>query len=126
MNNRLARILVIEDEPAVRAILCRILKEAGHDVLEAKTEWEALQLTLAGRIDAVVIDVGLASTDGIKTMAAIRRLEPEVPLIVASGGDQLEIWRRMETDGLRNRVWWLGKPFKPESLLSILEAALAG
>jgi DNA-binding response OmpR family regulator len=126
MDNKPGRVLVIEDEPAVRAILCRILKEAGHDVLEAKTEWEALELTLAGSIDAVVIDVGLGLKDGIKTMAALRRLQPEVPLIVASGGDQDEIWSRMETDGLRSGVWWLGKPFRRESLLSVVQGALGG
>jgi DNA-binding response OmpR family regulator len=122
----LARVLVIEDEPTVRAIVCRVLKQAGHDVLEARTELEALELTLTGKIDAAVIDVALGSKDGITTMVALRRLQPEVPLIVASGGDRDEIWSRLETDGLRNRVWWLGKPFKPESLLSLLEGALGG
>jgi DNA-binding response OmpR family regulator len=126
MEPRLARVLVIEDEPAVRAILCRILKNAGHVVLEAESEWTALELTLSRMIDVVVMDVGLGSHDGIKTMVAIRRLQAEMPLIVASGNDRDEILGRMQVSGLRSRVWWLGKPFTAEKLLHVVEGALAG
>lgn len=117
---------MIEDEPAVRAVLCRILREAGHDVLEAENEWSALELCLGRRIGLVVVDVDLAGRDGIGAMAGIRHLQPEVPIIVVSGGDRAGILDRIEAKGLRSGVWWLGKPFLRSELLRIVGRALAG
>ena len=45
-------------------------------------------------------------------------------MIVASGGVEEEILLRMEAEGLRSRVWWLGNPFMPGRLLELIACAL--
>jgi CheY-like chemotaxis protein len=121
-----ARILVIEDDAMVRGILCRILRDAGHEVLDAENEPMGLALALEHKLEAVVMDVDLAGRDGIRAMAEIRRLQPEVPCVVVSGSDRGEILCRLEERNLRRRVWWLGKPFVRDELLSTVGQALTG
>lgn len=120
------RVLVVEDEPVVRAVLRRILKEAGHDVVEADSEWSALESCLGRRIDLVILDVDLKGKDGIGAMAGIRQLQPDVPIIVVSGGDRGDILDRIESKRLGSRIWWLGQPFVREELLGMAVRALAG
>ncbi|MBV9949758.1 MAG: response regulator [Myxococcales bacterium] len=67
------RVLVIEDEPDAREILCLILKEAGHEVHAASTGMEGV--TLAGEIepDVALVDIGLPELDGYDVARALRR-----------------------------------------------------
>lgn len=118
------RVMVMEDEAAIRTILCRTLEEARHEVLEAETEWEALELCLSRRVDLAIVDIALGGQDGICAMAAIRRLRPGVPLIVVSGGDREAILDRIQAKGLGSGVWWLGKPFLQGELLRLIGRAL--
>ena len=58
--------LVVEDDPVVRGMAARGLREAGYDVLEAVNGREALDLIGAhtGRLDVVVTDIGMPEMDG--------------------------------------------------------------
>ncbi len=80
---RVARILVIEDEPGVRALLCRMLMDAGHDVLGASDALSAFELLRGAQV--VIGDVTLGGDDGIAVLLAIRLTFPRLPLIVISG-----------------------------------------
>ena len=125
MAGRPVRVLVVEDEPAVRTVICRTLRAAGHEVLEADTEWAALELALTARPDAVVMDFGLPDGDGVRTMAGIRCLRPGTALIVVSGGDREEILERAVRAGLRVGIYWVGKPFTADLLVRTVEEAVA-
>jgi two-component system, OmpR family, response regulator len=122
VNSRVARILVIEDEPGVRTLVCRMLADAGHDVLGASDALSAFELLRGAQV--VIGDMTLGGDDGITVLLAIRLTFPRLPLIVISGRDRGEIADRLASSGLRSAVWLLSKPFAPDELLSTLSAAL--
>jgi DNA-binding response OmpR family regulator len=117
-----ARVLVVEDEPDVRASLCRVLVNAGHDVLGTSDALSAFNLLRGAQV--VVGDVTLGGDDGIAMLLAIRLAFPRLPLIFISGLDRDEIADRLASSGLGSAVWLLAKPFVREELLSAVQAAL--
>lgn len=106
------RILVIDDEPANRMILRRLLNAVGYDVIDAPNGASGLSQLLAGRPDLVVVDMEMPILNGTETVTAIRRL-PElrlcgVPIIAASGNPTDEM--RAEAIGAGADLW-MTKPF---------------
>ncbi len=81
------RILVVDDEPPVRAMMARTLASSGHSVLEAGSIDEAIALAEApgARFEAIVTDVVLGSGDGIAMLDRVRAAQPEAAVVVVSG-----------------------------------------
>lgn len=106
------RILVIDDEPANRMILSRLLTAVGYSVSEAENGASGLAQVISHCPDLVIVDMEMPVLNGSETLAAIRRL-PEnrtasVPVIAASGNPSPE----MESSALRNGAdVWMTKPF---------------
>lgn len=87
MGQRMACILVVEDEVMLRYSLAVGLRRDGHDVLEASSADEA-QTTLSSflTIDLVVTDVRMpGSINGLELTRSIRAAKPQIPVIVVSG-----------------------------------------
>lgn len=122
----MARIFLLEDEPLVRALLCRLLASAGHDVLDADDPTTMCSLVTLFEADIVIADIMLLGQDSLPALCDLRRSFPELPLIVMSGGDPAEIRERLNQGGLRRAVWLLPKPFSPDELLDLLETVPAG
>src|SRR6185437_14445717 len=76
------KILVIEDEPLILAFLERGLTAEGHAVDTAMCGEDGLDRLRDGRPDVVVLDVMLPGIDGFDVLAAIRAIDPELPVIV--------------------------------------------
>jgi DNA-binding response OmpR family regulator len=74
-------LLVIEDDSSIRSALERGLAAQGHDILTAESGIAGLELVLASRPDAVLLDLGLPDVDGI-TMIGMIRAASQVPIIV--------------------------------------------
>ena len=121
-----ARIFLLEDEPLVRALLCRLLASAGHDVLDADDPATLCNLVTLFEADIVIADIMLLGQDSLAAICDMRRSFPEVPLIIMSGGDPAELGERLHRSGLRRAVWLLPKPFSPDELLDLLETVPAG
>ena len=85
------RILLMDDEERIRTVVTAMLRRIGYDVESAAEGGEALRVFAAGAaagrpFDAVVLDLTVhGGMGGTETVAAIRRLDPAVPVIVASG-----------------------------------------
>jgi DNA-binding response OmpR family regulator len=122
----MARILVIEDEPAARTLTRRMLVEGGHQVLEAGSARTGREALRGVPVDLVLTDICLGGEDGITTMAEIRCARPGLPLIAVSGGPSVEVDDRLDGAGLRTSVRSLAKPFTHDDLLAAVKAALAG
>lgn len=122
----MARIFLLEDEPLVRALLCRLLASAGHDVLDADDPATLCNLVTLFEADIVIADIMLLGQDSLAAICDLRRSFPEVPLIIMSGGDPAELGERLHRSGLRRAVWLLPKPFSPDELLDLLETVPAG
>ena len=114
-------LLVVEDEAGVRKVIVRILKSAGHRVIEARDGAEALTMIAVqgNALDAVVTDVSMPVMGGITMAREIRRTRPDVPLLFMSGNAEPGI-----LDEFGSGVSMLSKPFPPSRLLTTINAML--
>ena len=80
------RILLIDDDPAIRVALARLLTYDGHSVTTAENGDKGLRLVEAQRVDLVITDVVMPEVDGLEFLIRLRRMESPPPVIVLSGG----------------------------------------
>jgi DNA-binding response OmpR family regulator len=114
------RILVIEDDEHVRALVKELLGHAGHDVAEAADGRSGLRVLHATRPDLVLLDVSMPDLDGWQTLERIRDLS-DVPVIMLTGrADELERVRGLQA-GADDYVT---KPFGRQELLARVHALL--
>jgi len=78
-----SKILVVDDEPAIRRFLRTSLVAEGYDVIEAENENDALA-EMRNRVDMVVLDLGLPDADGVDVLRKIRACDATVPVIILS------------------------------------------
>ncbi len=83
MNEPTLRILVVDDEPAIRRFLRASLTAHGHEVFEAVTGREALSDVVARRPDLIILDLGLPDMDGVEVTRRLREWT-QVPIIILS------------------------------------------
>jgi two-component system, chemotaxis family, CheB/CheR fusion protein len=116
-------ILVVDDEEAVRAWICRSLRGLGYAVVEAGDAAEAL--LLAGEkqrpLDLVLSDVVMPGLDGVKLRARLAEMRPELPVLFMSGFVLEELVRQGRLD--RESIL-LQKPFDLAALASEVRKAL--
>jgi two-component system KDP operon response regulator KdpE len=87
MNDERLRILVVDDEQAIRRFLRTALGAHDYRVYEAANGQEALEEMVAHRPDIVIVDLGLPDMDGIEVIRRLREWS-EIPIIVLSVRDQ--------------------------------------
>jgi CheY-like chemotaxis protein len=116
-----ARILVVDDEAAVRRLLRRILERDGYEVLEAANGRLAVEQICAGPVDLVITDLVMPEQEGIETIQQLRRDYPALGIIALSGAGQgtyLAVTAALGADRS------LAKPVLPELLLAEVERVL--
>ena len=82
----MARILIIDDDPVLRAVTERLLTDDGHEVCTAADGEEGLALLKGRDIDLVVLDMLMPRKDGFETLMEIRRLRSGPRVLAISGG----------------------------------------
>lgn len=119
----MAKILVIEDEPAVRQMVLRALREDGHDVAGAENGLEGVEKARSSLPDLVVCDVRMDKLDGYGTLAALRNdpATKTIPFILMTGqADRAGMRQGMEL-GADD---YLPKPFTINELRATVRARL--
>jgi len=115
-----ARVLVVDDEVAVRGFVTDLLGRAGYEVLDAASGEQGLRVLYAARPDLVLLDVSMPGLDGWQTLERIRDLT-DLPVLMLSGiAGELEKVRALKS-GADDYVT---KPFGPQELLARVEALL--
>jgi len=119
-----ATVLVVEDDPLVRAIARRTLTEAGFSVLDAEDGRQALAVVaLHPRIDLVLTDVAMPEYGGRDLAQRLSSVRPGLPIIFMSGYTDDDLTRR----GLLERgIPFLEKPFSPQDLTRLVTDVLQG
>jgi CheY-like chemotaxis protein len=119
----LARILIVDDDPGVRASLLMVLKFADYEVYEASSGAEALVLAETQSPDLIISDINMPDLDGIQTVEALRRLPHvrELPVIFISGLASEEHRRRIAVLGAAEL---LSKPFSIQELMEMIGKCL--
>ncbi len=121
----MARILIIDDEPNVRSMLRRMLHPAGHQVSEAGNGAEGIDSYEQDQPDLIITDILMPEKEGIETIIALHRADPDLPIIAISGGGRLEatdFLSSAEKLGARHALW---KPFRRNQLLSAVSESLS-
>ena len=88
----MSKILVIEDESAIRRVLVKILTEEneGYDVHEAEDGLKGLEAIKKEDYDLVLCDIKMPKMDGVEVLEATKKIKPEVPFIMISGHGDLD------------------------------------
>lgn len=86
------KILVIEDEAAIRRVLSKILSEENdtYEVDEAEDGLQGVEKIKAEDYDLVLCDIKMPKMDGIEVLEAVKKIKPEVPMVMISGHGDLE------------------------------------
>ncbi len=82
----MGRVLIVDDDPLVRSLLCGFLTSAGHACVEAEEGANAVRALERSDFDVVVIDLLMPVREGVETIGEIRRRWPLVRIIAISGG----------------------------------------
>ena len=116
----ISRILLVEDDPRLAALVGEYLGEAGYHVSVAKTGAAGLERAAREAFDALVLDLMLPDIDGLEVCRRLRAVSPLPILMLTARGDAMDrvIGLEMGADD------YLPKPFEPRELLARLRAIL--
>jgi CheY-like chemotaxis protein len=117
-------ILVVDDEESVLDVAEAFLQRAGFEVITARGGQKGLEVLRArsDEIGAVLLDLAMPELNGEETFAAMRRIRPELPVVLVSGFSEEMAAERFPHEGLAG---FLHKPYRPEVLAARVRAALA-
>jgi CheY-like chemotaxis protein len=116
----MARLLIVDDESAVRRMVVRCTEGLGHEIAEAENAQAALAAMAASPADVVFSDVQMPGEDGLWLTNQIRTLYPATAVILATG-----LSTAVRSVSMRYGVLaYLVKPFSRQALLDALTVAL--
>src|SRR5271170_4317020 len=116
------RILVVDDEASVGAVIGATLRRAGYSFVLARNYDEALrQFAVGPPFDLVLLDVMLAEGDGLALLEAIKDIQPETPAVMISGVPEIGVVISAMKKGAFD---YLLKPIGHEQLLDAVRRAL--
>jgi DNA-binding response OmpR family regulator len=115
------RIVVIEDEPAIRRGVVDVLRASGYEVAEAADGARGLEEAVRLGVDLILLDLLLPRMDGLEVLGEVRKVRPTLPVIILTA-------RGTEDDRVRGLKMgaddYVVKPFSARELLARVEAVL--
>jgi two-component system response regulator AtoC len=116
------RVLIVDDDPAVCGMLRTFLEARGYNATTAASADEALQRFHGDHPDAVLLDIVIpGSMDGLGTLAAFKRVDPDVPVIAISGQGHANT----VVQAMKLGAWdFVCKPFEDHEIEMLLATAL--
>ncbi len=117
----MARILIAEDERAVREFVCRALVQEGHTVTPVEDGLEALSKLVDNDFDLLLTDIVMPGMDGIALALKVAHDKPDLPILLMSGY-ALERQRAHNLDALIHEV--VPKPFTLREITDAVDKVL--
>jgi CheY-like chemotaxis protein len=124
----MSRVLVVDDDKAVRTAIKTVLEHHGFDVTVAEDGRSGISAVQGRQYDVVIVDIFMPGMDGLETIRAFNKHAPSVPVIAISGflfrdsaqpaPDFLSMATKL------GAAYSLHKPFQPKDLLRVVEACL--
>jgi len=125
----MSRILVVDDDVAVRGAIKMVLEQDGHDVTLASDGRSGVSAAEGDAFDMVICDIFMPGMDGIETIHAFHKINPRMPVIAMSGfmfrdgqspaPDYLTLSTKL------GAAKSLRKPFRPQELLKAVRECTA-
>jgi DNA-binding NtrC family response regulator len=119
----MSKILIIEDEEAIRRVLTKILKEenSSYDIFEASDGLLAIEFIKNQDFDLILCDIKMPKMDGLELLEATKKIKPDIPIVMISGHGDLET--AVET--MRHGAYdYISKPPDLNRLLNTVRNAL--
>jgi CheY-like chemotaxis protein len=121
----MARILLIDDDAAVRSATSILLTANGFEVVEASDGKSGIDAIKGRQFDLAIVDLFMPGMNGLETTIAIRKISPDLPIITASGfmfGGQCPEMPNFDAMAAEaGAVSTLYKPFRPKQLLQAIQ-----
>ncbi|MFH1985356.1 MAG: ATP-binding protein [Pseudomonadota bacterium] len=119
-------VLLVEDEEMMRSMATTMLSRLGFKVFAAKDGLEALELFRDRRDDihVVLCDLSMPRMNGWETVAALRLIRPDIPVVLASGHDESRVFSGGHPD-TRYQIF-LHKPYQKAALKDAIDRAMVG
>lgn len=117
-----AKILIVEDDPAYRLLVKRMLEKEGFsDILEAETGKQALVCVLNSSPDLVLMDIGIPCGNGIETIKKIIEIRPSTKIVIITGaGTPARAIESMKSGACN----FLLKPFELQHIRPVIRQTL--
>ena len=120
----MARILVVDDDPAIRQLLTDVLEMDGYEVSVAVDGLAAVREVEAAAPDFVILDVMMPGLDGFGVLSIIRDQPGEpVPVLMLTAAAESDANARAWAGGVD---YYLAKPFTADAVLDLIDGVLAG
>jgi DNA-binding response OmpR family regulator len=120
----MARILVVDDDPAIRQLLTDVLEMDGYDVSLAVDGLAAVSEVQAAKPDFVILDVMMPGLDGFGVLSTIRAQPGEpVPVLMLTAAAGSDANARAWAGGVD---YYLAKPFTADAVLDLVDSVLTG
>jgi DNA-binding response OmpR family regulator len=114
------RILVMDDQSDVRAMISIVLRINHFDIVEAASGAAGLKEFENSRFDLVIVDIFLQGMNGFDIITVMRERIPDLPIVAISGMTTLDF---LSASPELSNVICLQKPFRPNELVRAIEAA---
>jgi two-component system, NtrC family, nitrogen regulation response regulator GlnG len=122
MTTRTGKILVADDEPSIRWLLERLLRQAGHAVVVVEDGPAALAAAAAGDVDLAFVDIRMPGLDGLEALSRLRTESPDTAVIVMTAHGTV----RSAVEAMQRGAYdYLAKPFDNDEVLLLIERALS-
>jgi signal transduction histidine kinase/CheY-like chemotaxis protein len=115
-------ILLADDEPMLSELLAELLETNGYSVIKVSSGKEALTVLLEEiKVDLAIIDYNMPGLSGLETIAEIRKLNLDIPIILSSGS----MWASQEPEIFKYKInGQLNKPYEFEAMLATIRKFL--
>jgi putative two-component system response regulator len=121
MNERIATILVVDDDPYVCESISSLLEEFGYSVVVCSNAREAMDKFQEDRFDAVLTDIKMPEVTGVELLEKIHSLNSEIPVVLMTAYVDLDVAISAIKKGAFD---FITKPFTPEYLAHTIEKAV--
>jgi DNA-binding response OmpR family regulator len=117
----MSRILLMDDQPDVRAVVALALRVKGFDVVGFETGAAGLAAFAESPFDLAIVDIFLGGMNGADVIRLLRERSPNLPIVAISGVTALDF---LSASPELSDVVCLQKPFRPTDLLRAVQAAM--
>ncbi|MCL6635465.1 MAG: response regulator [Peptococcaceae bacterium] len=123
MSSNYRCLLIVDDQPGVRRLLFEMFSEDGYLVDTAAGGAEAVRKISAKVPALVLLDVKMPGMSGLEVLAEIKKIAPDVPVVMMTAYGELELVAEAKKHGVR---YYITKPFDLDEVRYLIKGILAG
>ena len=115
------KIMVVEDDSALRMTFQELLIDEGWDVVSAEDGYQAINLASDGQIALVLMDIMMPGMNGVEAFMAIKKILPDCVVVMMTGFAEVHLLKKALSEGA---MTILRKPVEIENLLGLIDTAI--